>query len=870
MRIASDSLRLDAQALALLDRLLDATAPERAAELEALGRTDPALQLRLQRLLAAAEGEGHTRGIAAPLIQAQRQLGTAPHAAGDLIAGWRLLRELGQGGMSTVWLAERAEGGLKRQAALKLPLVPHLSGMLAERFARERDVLAALDHPHIARLFDAGVAADGQPFIVLEVVQGRPIDVAAQGLSTRQKLQLFLQVLGAVEHAHRHLTVHRDLKPGNILVDEQGQVKLLDFGIAKLLAAPADAVALTLEAGTVLTPRYAAPEQVLGQAVTTATDVYAAGVVLYELLTGRLPYAEGESGVTQVMHAVVHDAPRPPGLSTDLDTVLLKALRKAPDERYASIERFAEDLRRLLADEPILARRVPWWQRTRLLLRRHRATAWAAAACVLLVVAAATAGQQARESRAQQARVDAVRGFVFSMIADAEPAQGRTEVTGRELLDAAVERARREFAADPRLQGELLGELGRVYFRLQQPDASASTLLSALDLLQPRVAADDPALNRTRAVLARSLMARDGERAQALAQQALAACTRRDAACAEARAYALYALTAIASWQGRHEIALEHARAMVRETAQAYGPSHAEMAPALEALATAARNHGALDEARKAVEQAQAMASQAQMKAANRDRLDLLQAVLEIDLGDYAAARGHVRALMQRPAAASERSTQWRMLSSAELGLGLPAQAQAAAASAAQALPPGAPTAAHWYARQAWGHAASRAAQHAQAVEALAQAREGLTAAGFAPTSASVLRVRRLWAEALLRQGQDEPAKAELQAVVAAIRAAPAAQSTEQGLALSALGCAQALTAAPEPARISLADAQARLADALPEGHPHRLRAAALAALATDPRSAEWPVRRFLKTLAADSPLAGLAGLAVRDCRALV
>ncbi|EFK97514.1 protein containing Serine/threonine protein kinase-related domain, partial [sediment metagenome] len=325
-------------------------------------------------------------------------------------------------------------------------------------------MLAALNHPHIAQLLDAGVAADGQPYLALEHVDGVSITAYAQGLSRTARITLFRQVLAAVEHAHRHLVVHRDLKPGNILVTADGQVKLLDFGIAKLLQ-PGLAAALTQEAGAVLTPRYAAPEQVLGQPVSTATDIYAAALVLYELLTGRLPYGDAATGAA--LHDAVHAEARPPGLGRDIDTVLLTALRKVPQDRYASIERFDEDLRRLLAREPILARRVPWHQRLGLLLRRHpRLSLAGAAASLLLATSAALAWAQHRESMAQQARGDAVRDFVFSMIADAEPAQGRSEVTGIELLDAAVARARVELQADPQLRAELLGELGRVYFQL--------------------------------------------------------------------------------------------------------------------------------------------------------------------------------------------------------------------------------------------------------------------------------------------------------------------------------------------------------------------------------------------------------------------
>ena len=485
MSMAGVSFDLDALALKWLDRLLDAPGAQRESELELLRRDQPALHARLRRLLAAADGTLNSRAFAGPLLAGLHDATPTGVAAGARVAGWRLLRELGRGGMSVVWLAERAEGGLKREVAIKLPTGAMESDVLAERFARERDVLASLDHPNIARLFDAGVSDDGQPYIVLEYIAGRPITEAAAGLTIRQRLAVFEQVLAAVQHAHRHLVVHRDLKPGNILVNAEGQVKLLDFGIAKLLAPPADAAVLTQEAGSVLTPRYAAPEQVLAQPVTTATDVYSAGVVLYELLTGRLPYANGETGLATLMRAVTEAEPERPGVSQDIDTVLLKALQKVPADRYASIERFAEDCRRVLADEPILARRVPWWQRLRLLVRRHRgASALAAVGVVAVSVALGVAWQQARETLAQKDRGDAVRDFIFSMMSDAEPSAGHGQLAGKALLDAAVARARTEFADRPRLRGELLGELGRVYFRIQQVPASIDALSESLALLQ--------------------------------------------------------------------------------------------------------------------------------------------------------------------------------------------------------------------------------------------------------------------------------------------------------------------------------------------------------------------------------------------------
>ena len=867
---ADASLALDAKALVLLDRLLDSGAAERAAELAALRDVDAALHDRLQRLLRAADDPEATRSVSEPLVAGMREAAAnRPEATqarpGDMVAGWRLLRELGRGGMAVVWLAERAEGGLRRQVAIKLPLEPGASGVLAERFARERDVLAALDHPHIARLFDAGVSEAGLPYIVLEYVPGEPLLQAAAALPTEAKLALFRQVLSAVEHAHRHLVVHRDLKPANILVTPEGEVKLLDFGIAKLLDAPIGTANLTRDASAVLTPRYAAPEQVLGQPASTATDVYAAGVVLHELLTGRLPYGEREEGILQVMHAIVHEPAHAPGLSVDIDTIVLKALNKTPQERYASIERFDEDLRRLLAHEPILARRVPAWHRARLLVRRHpRAAVALAAGGLLLLATAGLAWQQAEQSRAQKTRGDAVRDFVFSMLSDVEPAAGRRDVTGKDLLDAAQLRARREFADSPRLRGELLGELGRVYFRLDHRQESLKVLEESLELLHSQAGADDPALNRTRAVLSRSLLAVDAERAATLARQALADCVQARRACADARSHAMYALSALASWRGDHAEALRLARAMVGETEAALGKNSEQLIPVLETLALAARNAEQPMEAAAALQRLRQQPGQERMRQANRNQVDLVQSTLDIDLGRYAAARDALAALLGRQAPADVRSVQWRVLAAAELGLGRPEASLRAAEQAQQALPPAPRTASHWLALQAWGLAASSLGRHDEALPALAQARQGLAAANPGAPSAFSVRAERIEAEGLLRARRDEAAAGILQRLLAEHRRVQPARVTELARTLDALGCSATLAGRVDEAQRHHAEAAGLYAKLLPPEHPLRLRSALLRAPAASPLAVEAD-RRYRDTFAPDSPWRNRAGTGCRD-----
>jgi len=305
----------------LLDTALSLPPGERESWLEELPPEHESLRHLLRDLLGR-EDVLKLRGFLATLPKlttdaAPMEIGAA---TGEVIGPYRLLRELGVGGMGSVWLAERMDGALKRNVALKLPHVGGTRASLAERMARERDILAALEHPHIARLYDAGVASDGRPYLALEYVQGEPIDGFCErhALDIDARLRLVLQVARAVAYAHAHLIVHRDLKPSNIQVDAEGQVHLLDFGIAKLLDTGAGAGAvpesqLTRLTGRALTPEYASPEQIRGESVSTASDVYSLGVVLYELLTGARPYrTKPGSGPLSLTDAILSAEPARP------------------------------------------------------------------------------------------------------------------------------------------------------------------------------------------------------------------------------------------------------------------------------------------------------------------------------------------------------------------------------------------------------------------------------------------------------------------------------------------------------------------------------------------------------------------------------
>ena len=469
---------------------LRSESPEHAAELQRLLEQEPALDAR--RFLAG----GATGGAAAPAALAGMRLGP-----------WTLERLLGQGGMGTVWLAHRSDGRFEGAAAVKLLNLALLDPVGAERFRREGNVLARVGHPHIARLLDAGVTPGGQPYLVLEWVEGDRIDryCDARRLSPVRRIELFLDVLAAVAHAHANLVVHRDIKPSNILVGNDGVVKLLDFGIAKLLdadAGVAERSTLTDLGGAAMTPEFAAPEQVLGGAVTTATDVYALGVLLYQLLSGRHPTGDGHRSAGEHLHAITSTEPRRlsavVGLDTadpatsshklaaargttperlrrlylgDLDNVLAKALKKAPAERYPTVGAFAEDLRRYLHHEPVSARPDSVGYRAAKFIRRHRA---AVAVAALAGLGLLTVGVRERQLRAraegEARRAVAVEQFLLTVFGAADPYapqdSSAAETTARVLLDRGAARIDTALAERPDVRARLRTSLGRVYANL--------------------------------------------------------------------------------------------------------------------------------------------------------------------------------------------------------------------------------------------------------------------------------------------------------------------------------------------------------------------------------------------------------------------
>ena len=421
----------------LLDELLDADEGVRTLRLAHIRDTDSGLADDLSALLrrqSVIEEQGFLEGLATPLP-------VESPLAGRAVGSYTLERLLGRGGMGAVWLAQRSDGRYAGSAAVKLLNLSLLGPAGTERFKREGSALARLTHPNIARLIDAGVTNDGQPYLVLEYVEGQPIDrwCEASALDVRSRVRLFLQVLDAVAHAHSKLILHRDLKPPNILVTAQGQVKLLDFGIAKLMDEEqllAPAAALTQFPGRAFTPEYAAPEQVEGAEVTTATDVYALGVLLYSLLTSRHPTADPSQTPVDRLRAVVDSDPVRPSetvreLRGDLDNIIAKALKKAPAERYRTVAALRDELQRYLNNQPVLARADSITYRFGKFVARNRATVSAATVVALAITLATGISMwQAHEARVQRdharalsARNNAVVDFVSSVLTEVVPAE---------------------------------------------------------------------------------------------------------------------------------------------------------------------------------------------------------------------------------------------------------------------------------------------------------------------------------------------------------------------------------------------------------------------------------------------------------------
>lgn len=528
--VPADWLRLNG----LLEDALALEPADRARWLRELSAPASDLAPLLEQLLGSASSvETHAfPRLPSALVAFDTRAEQNDKTAGDLIGPYRLIRELGRGGMATVWLADRVDGRLDRQVALKIPAAEWTDRGLAERIRRECAVLASLNHPNIAQLYDAGWSESGLPYMAMEVVDGNPIDKYCidGALAVRPRVRLFLEVLRAVLYAHAHLVVHRDLKPTNVLVTEEGRVKLLDFGIAKVLTLDETAAndsELTRAGGRPITLAYAAPEQILGGPITTATDIYALGVMFFELLCDRRPFHDSQFSTAATDVSTRADPPLPSRMSHnaatarelrgDLDAIACKALQFDPQGRYETAAAFADDLERYLDGRTVRAQRdTPWYRARRFIARNRLAVGAAAAVLAAVVLGLAAALWQANRAQIQAQNATIIDNFVLSIIQQADPdASQQTKEADLVLLRTVDERVGKQLRDRPDLRFPLHLAIATAYRNRGEDKQAADVLRTALR--EAEGAHDIAKMDLLRAkVLLGAVTTNDNERARML------------------------------------------------------------------------------------------------------------------------------------------------------------------------------------------------------------------------------------------------------------------------------------------------------------------------------------------------------------------
>ena len=627
---------------ALFSEALDLPAARRDAFLTARSAGDPELRAAVEKLLAAVAEDDEELTPGGALVGALGKDMLRSHdptlavSRGTRVGPFRVLDEIGRGGMAVVYRAERVDGGFEQQVAIKLLKRGTDTEEILVRFVQERQILASLEHPAIARLLDGGATGDGRPYVAMELVDGLPIDryCARAGLDLEGRLRLFVEVCRAVEHAHRRLVVHRDLKPSNVLVTDGGQVKLLDFGIAKLLAPDQQAAAPpTRTQLRILTPEYASPEQVVGQPVTTATDVYQLGLLLYELLTGQRPFRVDGRPPSEVEQAICHQRPTAPStavtrapatpsdpekslpdanrrrlarrLKGDLDNVVLMALRKEPERRYAGAGALAEDLERYLAGLTVSARPASLGYRASKFARRN---AWglAAGAAVVLLLAGLLIFHSVRlareRDRAQREAEKAheVASFLTTVLGAADPmGAGTGQLTSRALLDEGVRRMDEELADQPEIKAALLARVGQIYRNLGVYDQAEQRLQESLSLRRELFGADSLPVAESHHLLGAMLLQLNKfRRGREHMEQAVALRRRLLGPRHPEVALSLRHLAGIERVFANHEKAKAQYREAVSILEDAHGPEHLEVA---STLLGQARHYGQLEQPLEAI-----------------------------------------------------------------------------------------------------------------------------------------------------------------------------------------------------------------------------------------------------------------------------
>ncbi len=486
----------------LFHEISEAPREDRGALLAERCGTDGDLRQHVESLLAA--GESTQSPIRSAVTEVVRDLNdTGRWATGRRVGPYELKARLGSGGMGTVYRALRCDDAFQKEVAIKVARYGLDNPEFAPRFRAERQILARLEHPNIARLLDGGTTPSGVPYVVIELVEGQPLLAHCRTLEIRGRLRLFRKICDAVDYAHQNLIVHRDLKPANILITAEGEPKLLDFGIAKLLEADGSSIEQTSTQRLMLTPEYASPEQFRGEMIRTVSDVYSLGVLLYEVLAGRHPFRETGDTAHDLSRKTCELDPTPPSqsaglgrpearqLSGDLDQIVLKAMRKEPDRRYASAADFSRDIQNYLEGYPVLARKDSFSYRAGKFLKRNWLAAGLAATLAISITGfgiamAILAKQLASErdvARRQQRLAERQTSFLVDLFREADPEESRgASLTARELLNRGAERVDRELRGDPHAQATLSEAIGTVYNSLGEYERSAQLLEKALAL----------------------------------------------------------------------------------------------------------------------------------------------------------------------------------------------------------------------------------------------------------------------------------------------------------------------------------------------------------------------------------------------------
>ncbi|HSN70131.1 MAG TPA: serine/threonine-protein kinase, partial [Steroidobacteraceae bacterium] len=521
---------------AIYQRALDEPEDERRAFVERECGGDDELAAEVLELLDVPQGDAD---VIDEIVEEARA--DEADVEGKRLGPYRLIRSIGRGGMGDVYLAERADEEFEQRVAIKVVSGARLSPALVDRFRQERQILANLDHPNVARLFDGGTTDDGMPYLVMEYVDGAAIVDAVEHLSLTERLELFLKICDAVQYAHSKLVVHRDLKPSNVLVTRDGTPKLLDFGIAKFLDEDAGQ-GLTRADVRVFTPEYASPEQLLGMPVTIATDVYGLGLMLYQVLSGELPFDAATNTSPELRELICHTEPDAPSrmarsrgraalasrLEGDLDNIVLMALRKEPERRYETVRDLANDIRHHLERRPVLARAPSYSYRFGRFVSRNRvgvaATTAAVTAALAMTVFYTIQLQQERDlARTERRTAEAATDFMVDLFSINEPDKGADrDITAREVLDAGAKKLDEGLEEQPRVRARLLQTVGRVYERLGDYDSAQRYLEEGVSLRRTVVDPLDEDLIRGIENLAWLYYRReDWDRAQQYATEAL-------------------------------------------------------------------------------------------------------------------------------------------------------------------------------------------------------------------------------------------------------------------------------------------------------------------------------------------------------------